>query len=901
MTTLKGVHLDPDEKEELRHYGILRKSGRYPWGSGANPYQRSQNFFSMVEKLRSQGMSDKDIAKALKLETTTALRQTTSMANHEMRAAEAARAKYLREDRQMSVSAIARQMGKNESSIRSLLDPSIAKRQNVLKNTTDMLRDQVDKHEFIDIGKGVNNHIGISRDKLMTAVAILESEGYQRYWVPAEQLGTGYKTNIRVLGKPDSFPELMKDPTKIKLIGAYTPDQGVTFEKIQPPRSISKDRVQVIHGPEGGTKRDGLIELRRGVADIDLGTANYAQVRILVDGDKYLKGVAVMSDDLPKGVDVRFHSNKPITGNPMDALKSVEPDPNNPFGTTIKRQQYYEDAKGEKQLSAINMVYEEGDWWEWRHTLSSQMLSKQPPTLAKQQLDIALDNRKAEFEDIKSLTNPTLKQELLRDFSDSMDSDAVDLAAMGLPRTRNHVLIPVPEMKTNEVYAPNFKNGENVVLIRHPHGGIFEIPELTVNNKVPAARKLLGDTPRDAIGIHHKVAEQLSGADFDGDTVLVIPNPKGAVKTSKPLKALDGFDPQTRYPKYEGMKVMRNTQTEMGVISNLITDMSIQGASEDEIARAVKHSMVVIDAEKHELNYKQSYIDNGISELSKKYQKGGASTLISRASADTRIPVHKPRPVSEGGPIDLKTGARVFVPDDRKIFTVTEVDRKTGKTIEKQIVPTVKSKRMKDVDDARALMSTKTGTPIERVYADHANSLKQLANQARLEMVGTPNLKRSPSAARAYKEEVDSLKAKLNVAQMNAPVERQAQIVASAKLELRKERNPSMTDDQIKKAKSQELEDARASLGAKKQKIEITPREWEAIQAGAIAHSPLREIIANTDPKTIRDYATPKASRGLSAAKLSRAQSMLRSGYTQAEIAEQLGVSVSTIQNLLKN
>ena len=68
------------------------------------------------------------------------------------------------------------------------------------------------------------------------------------------------------------------------------------------------------------------------------------------------------------------------------------------------------------------------------------------------------------------------------------------------------------------------ENGERVVLIRHPHGGTFEIPELTVNNKNPDARKIVGTIKsQDAIGIHHKVAEHLSGADFDGDTVLVIP------------------------------------------------------------------------------------------------------------------------------------------------------------------------------------------------------------------------------------------------------------------------------------------------------------------------------------------------------------------------------------------
>ena len=50
----------------------------------------------------------------------------------------------------------------------------------------------------------------------------------------------------------------------------------------------------------------------------------------------------------------------------------------------------------------------------------------------------------------------------------------------------------------------------------------------------------------------------------------------------------------------------------MGKISNLITDMTLLGASEDKLARAVRHSMVVIDDEKHHLDYKQSEKDNNI-------------------------------------------------------------------------------------------------------------------------------------------------------------------------------------------------------------------------------------------------------------------------------------------------
>lgn len=528
------------------------------------------------------------------------------------------------------------------------------------------------------------------------------------------------------------------------------------------------------------------------------------------------------------------------------------------------------------------------------------MLSKQPYQLAEKQLSLFRDKRQNELESIVKLTNPTLKQELLRSFSEKVDSDAVDLKALGLPGTASQVLIPVPKMKETEIYAPNYDQGTRVALVRHPHGGIFEIPSLIVNNNNPAARKLLGTNPVDAVGINAKVAEQLSGADFDGDTVLVIPNNHGLVKTSRPLDDLVKFAPREQYKYYDGMKVMKNTQAEMGMISNLITDMQVKNAPQNEVARAVRHSMVVIDAEKHKLNYKQSYDDNGIAALKKEYQTGGASTLISRASAEIRVPKTKGRPAAEGGPIDKATGEKRFVVDTRQAYVVEDVDKVTGKVTQRTIQPNMSSTRMRETRDARTLMSSKTGTAIERVYADHANQLKAMGNQARKEMVSTPNLKRSPSAAKTYAAEVQSLMAQVRVAQMNKPKERQAQLIAAAKAKARIEADPGMDKDKQKKVRTQEIKNARHQVGADKVAVSISPREWEAIQAGAIAHTPLREVFNYADPVQIKEYATPREQRGLSGPSLSRARGMLLRGYTQADVAQMLGVSVSTIQEILK-
>ena len=64
---------------ELKHYGILRRSGRYPWGSGENPYQSLSGFLSSVHELRQKGLTEAEIARSMGI-TTTQLRARISMA-----------------------------------------------------------------------------------------------------------------------------------------------------------------------------------------------------------------------------------------------------------------------------------------------------------------------------------------------------------------------------------------------------------------------------------------------------------------------------------------------------------------------------------------------------------------------------------------------------------------------------------------------------------------------------------------------------------------------------------------------------------------------------------------------------------------------------------------------------
>lgn len=873
------------EDDYLAHYGILRKSGRYPWGSGGPETASNKSFLGYVAQLQKDGLSEAQIAEGMGINTTQ-LRAAKSIARNEERQASINTAeKYALKG--MSNVAIADRMGIPESTVRSLLAPGVKDKADILQSTSTMLKGQVADKKYIDIGTGVENQLGISQTKLATAVAVLQEEGYKVHYLKVTQLGTGKQTTLKVLSAPNvPYSEVSANRAHIKQIQSFSEDGGRSYVGIQTPLSVSSRRVGVRYAEDGGADSDGVIHVRPGVPDVSLGSARYAQVRIAVDGTHYLKGMAMYKDDLPNGVDLVFNTNKKNTGNKLDAMKAMKDDPDNPFGAVVRQKI---NPKTGKVNSAMNIVNEEGDWDRWSKNLSSQMLSKQSPGLAKQQLDMTYERKQREFDDIMSLTNPSVRQKLLATFADSTELASVHLKAAALPRQRSNVILPINTLPENQIYAPNFRNGERVALVRYPHGGVFEIPELTVNNNHPEAKRALGNA-KDAVGIHSKVAARLSGADFDGDTVLVIPNNKKEIKTSPALDGLKGFDPQHSYPAYEGMKVMtaRTKAVKMGEVSNLITDMTIHGATHEELARAVRHSMVVIDAEKHKLDWKQSERDNGIPQLKQKFQGGpraGAATLISRAKSTTRVPERKARPAELGGPVDKLTGQKKFVPTGATYV-------KNGRTI----IRTTEVRKLAEATDAHTLSS---GTPIEKVYADHSNRLKDLANKARLVAVNTKATPYSPSAKLAYESEVSSLRTKLNRAQQNRPLERQAQLLANATVQAKRDANPDMERTDLKKIQGLALAEARARTGAGKHLIEITPQEWAAIQAGAISTNTLKQILTNADIEIVRELATPRAKIKMTPTKLSRAKTMDSLGYTQAEIADALGVSLTTLKDAL--
>lgn len=939
----------------LKHYGVKRKSGRYPWDPSLH-LPKNYKFIEDRDEMKKRGLSDNEIAKQMGL-STTVYRSKVTIAKEELKQYNMQRISKLQSEG-MIIDDIAKTIGTTGQTVRNYLDEiknpnKSARAQRVqTEAVAQTLEDAVKRSKYIDVGKGVEIQMGISKEKLKSGLnALVESGEYEVHNLRIAQVtDKNNSTPVKVLTKKGvERSEIYKNMDKVRPVEEFAINGDARmFQQMERPKSIGWDRVHIRYAiPEGqkghgtnddGAMMDGAMFLRPGVKDLNLGKASYAQVRIAVGDTHYLKGMALygteeMFKGIPKGTDIIFNTNKTANKTPQEVLKELKKNPEggapidgpNPFGATVKRQNTLVDAKGNPvykpgvkdrfgnkvpQIGSVNIVNEEGDWGSWSKALSAQFLSKQPTTVVHERLKATMKQVQDEYESIQKVTNPVIKKQLMESFVSDLESKQVHMKAAAPKGFQGHVILPVPDMKENEVYAPNYKNGEKVVLIRYPHGGRFEIPELTVNNNSVARKMISKDSP-DAIGIHPKVASKMSGADFDGDTAYVIPNNKGKFKSRDSLKELKNFDPNMYADKPGTFTPItkRYQQTLMGVVSNLITDMTLQGAPSNEIARAVKHSMVVIDAEKHKLNYKRSAEENGIDALMKRYMthvdkvkygdlerynpktrrvdkvidpdklKKDLTPGKEYTSASTIISRHKQSVITDG--------YQVEVPDPKSKSGGTKMVWRNKK--ETYLVNMVK--------DANVFLGP-NATKTEHHYADYINELKAFKNKVDSEMSGIKMPSRDPKAAKIYAEEVLSMKDKVNQVKINRIKERQAQRMAevSSKAEIaRRSEDEVLKKDEISRIKQQALNKARSMVGAERTPVTITDDEWDAVQSNAVSGTLLKELVSFMDDSQLKSLATPRANKQMTDARKSKAKALLANGYTIAQVAEALGVSSSTI------
>ena len=292
--------------DELYHYGTLRRSGRYPWGSGEHPCQRLGNFYSEYKRLMDAGVSGEEMAKQLNM-STSQIRARVAYYQDAKTLMNLTKCIEMSEQGKSNV-AIAKELGISEGAVRSLIKKDKESRTDSMIMTMMAIKDCVDQHRYVDVGDGVDANMNITKTKLDQAVLNLTDEGYKLYSdIHVKQGGSGNYTTRKVLAAPDvTKKEVYEHVGDVYNIDSRAEDVGdkTEFKKPEPPVNIDSKRITVRYADDPdnpGTDMDGVIELRRGVEDLSLGNAHYAQVRIAVDGKYYAKGMAVYADDLPDG------------------------------------------------------------------------------------------------------------------------------------------------------------------------------------------------------------------------------------------------------------------------------------------------------------------------------------------------------------------------------------------------------------------------------------------------------------------------------------------------------------------------------------------------------------------------------------------------------------------------
>lgn len=981
------AHVGTDHLHPGKYTGT--GSGRHPFGSGDNPHQHDLDLYYELTKLRNSGYSDDDIAKVWNMNTNEFRKQRTlSTSAYKMYRYE--EAKILFEKGSSNID-IANKLNCTEGTVRNMrkqYDAGVEVKETKLGATKTLLKGELAKYEnkepvsIIDVGDGSERYIGVSQVMKDNALEALKREGYVLHTIQVAQVNNfKNKTTVKILAKvnadwdsldtkyttglnPDNEDEMKRmvaryayahldeiHPISDTLV---IKDDSAVVKTIKPPVSVDSNRIKVAYADdpvdgETNLAREGTMVLRPSAADLTMtnydanNITHYAQVRIGVDGTHYLKGMAMLGNesDFPDGVDIIFYTKKSSSVPKMDVFKRMKTiydddgnkiiDPENPFGAAIKAngQRTYLDADGNERQSCVNILKEEGDWNEYSKSLAAQFLSKQSLPLIKDRLNASMDDVKDQLDQISKIENPAVRKKFLEEFADNCDTHAHELDAAAVSGQLTQVLLPIPSVPSGQIYAPNFKDGDKVALIRYPHAGIFEIPYLTVNNKIPGAVAALGKC-KDAVGVNKETLDQLSGADTDGDTAVIIPEsslaPGTRVDHMPYLEGLVGYDPQEDVPYVEGVtrknpewdgigkegKTMtkRERGQQMGYTTNLIMDMTAQGCEVDDLTRAVKHSMVVVDAYKHGLDWRASEEKYGITELKMKYQgsrRGGGSTIFTRAGGGARVNDFKlgQYQIDENGKkhlvtIDSKTGEPLYRDTGETYIDKKGVERNSTTEITKM------AKAWREGKDAFSLVS-EWRTDKEVAYAEYSNAMHQLANNTRLIVNNMEGQAQNKEARQQYQAEIASINEKLITAQMNAPRERLAQMQATSVINAKLRANPAIREDEeeLKKLKKFQLNQARARTGAsgKETRIHLTAKEYEAINAGAIGSTTLDKVLAKCDSETLRELAMPKTeATTLNDAQIARLKMAYNGGQnvTQAQLAEQFGISVSTVNRLLK-
>ena len=108
-------------------------------------------------------------------------------------------------------------------------------------------------------------------------------------------------------------------------------------------KDISSDRILIVQN----SAKEGIIEIRPGLEDVNLGDKKYAMVHIYVGpSNNYIYGMALYSDDIPEDYDIVFYTRLKSDGNFVGYKK----------GTRTRKTPGF---------IIMRPDYEDGNWKDW--------------------------------------------------------------------------------------------------------------------------------------------------------------------------------------------------------------------------------------------------------------------------------------------------------------------------------------------------------------------------------------------------------------------------------------------------------------------------------------------------------------------------------------------------------
>ena len=257
---------------------VLRESRDAILGEVEKNHFQSQGFVLIsIPDIREEGRTETQIANELGL-TTTQLRNAITYARKEEREYNREQVAGMKEAGLSNVE-IGQRLGISEGTVRNYISDnksSKATSEQQLDNIEKALSDSLKQTGHLDVGVGVERQLGVSRTKFNAVVnQMVENGDLYIHNIQIQRLNDPTKyTIVKVLSTEPDYLKVLKDSTNIGNLEYFSDDKALeSAKRFETPQMVDLNRIKIRYQEDGGADLDGLIEIRKGTEDLDLGNS----------------------------------------------------------------------------------------------------------------------------------------------------------------------------------------------------------------------------------------------------------------------------------------------------------------------------------------------------------------------------------------------------------------------------------------------------------------------------------------------------------------------------------------------------------------------------------------------------------------------------------------------------